>query len=233
MQSGKFRVTQISSSQSQRPVHIRWNHRKTKYYCIRSEISLPRFQEWSRRGTAPRKRDTRQRAKRIESGRREDGAGRRRRQVGRPLWDYRNGKCGWTHLDSLRAHKLSLSLSLGQSVKAYTRRVATASYHLGCLFTRATYTLDVSRDVGQAGLVLDDLSIDTRRPERRRPPPLLLTLSAPNFFSDMYTRGYAPFARKGDPNECGIVWNVWDIGCLYVWNIDLCGMQPRVEYGSV
>lgn len=111
MQSGKFRVTQISSSQSQRPVHIRWNHRETKYYCIRSEISLPRFQEWSRRGTAPRKRDTRQRAKRIESGRREDGAGRRRRQVGRPLWDYRNGKCGWTHLDSLRAHELSLSLS--------------------------------------------------------------------------------------------------------------------------
>lgn len=132
-------------------------------------------------------------------------------------------------------HTSSLSLSLGQSVKAYSRRVAAASYHLGCLFTRATYTLDVSRDVGQAELVLDDLSIDTRRPERRR-PPLLLTLSAPNFFFFQtpctYTRthllrvkvarvtrgccakrvGYRLFA-------CGISICV---GCSLVQNMDLC-----------
>lgn len=138
--------------------------------------------------------------------RRVDEEGRRRRQVGRPLWDYRNGKCGWTHLDSLRAHELSLFLSLGQSVKAYSRRVAAASYHLGCLFTRATYTLDVSRDVGQAELVLDDLSIDTRRPERRR-PPLLLTLSAPNFFfSDtVYIYEDTPFACKGGQSDAGLL----------------------------
>lgn len=100
----------------------------------------------------------------------------------------------------------SLFLSLGQSVKAYTRRVAAASYHLGCLFTRATYTLDVSRDVGQAELVLDDLSIDTRRPERRR-PPLLLTLSAPNFFflDTVYTYEDTPFACKGGQSDAGLL----------------------------
>lgn len=76
MQSGKFRVTQISSSQSQRPVHIRWNHRKTKYYCIRSEISLPRFQD---RGAAQRResatRGNEQNGSKADGERTEQGGG--------------------------------------------------------------------------------------------------------------------------------------------------------------
>lgn len=82
--------------------------------------------------------------------RRVDEEGRRRRQVGRPLWDYRNGKCGWTHLDSLRAHELSRSLSrsICKSVQSTSSRgelPSRLSVHASHVHTRCQPRCRTSR----------------------------------------------------------------------------------------